>query len=275
MNQSLIIYSDSKQEKRVISAGYCRFEGREEDEYSSTSINDFRMIYLERGSIRFQKDGNTVGTAEAGDMILLTPNSRSETLCTANCRDVWISFSGFEDVLCELSLSTEGITVSRVKKYRELIYSYSNEIISELQMKETGYHVAAIAKLYEIMIIFSRELGSKEQSDSTGIKKLSPALRLMITDYTNTLTMDSYARECNMSKSSFLHTFSKVMGTTPIKYINSIKLKNSEPMLCETDMPISEIAQALGFSSSQYYSNTFKKYYGIKPTEYRNKSKNS
>ena len=63
------------------------------------------------------------------------------------------------------------------------------------------------------------------------------------------------------------------MGVSPIHYINSLRLNKAKKMLEETNTPISQIMEAIGFYDSAYFSKTFKEYYGCSPKEYRDGSK--
>lgn len=44
----------------------------------------------------------------------------------------------------------------------------------------------------------------------------------------------------------------------------------AKDMLKNSDKNVSEIAEALGFADSRYFSKLFKKEVGVKPTDYRN-----
>ena len=55
------------------------------------------------------------------------------------------------------------------------------------------------------------------------------------------------------------------------KSTNSLKLKKSQALICESKYTISEIASMLGFSSIHYFSRKFKSEFGISPSEYANK----
>jgi transcriptional regulator GlxA family with amidase domain len=44
-------------------------------------------------------------------------------------------------------------------------------------------------------------------------------------------------------------------------------------LLVTTDMPVNEIARAVGFSDARYFSRVFGQAEGVTPTEYRNRSR--
>ena len=53
--------------------------------------------------------------------------------------------------------------------------------------------------------------------------------------------------------------------------INEVRLQNAKRLLRSTGMSITEIAYAVGFSDSNYFSSVFKKHTGMTPGEYRSK----
>ena len=56
-------------------------------------------------------------------------------------------------------------------------------------------------------------------------------------------------------------------------YQTTLKLKEVERQLVETDLQISDIAMACGFNNLTSLSRSFKKQYGCSPSQYRNRIK--
>jgi AraC-like DNA-binding protein len=59
-------------------------------------------------------------------------------------------------------------------------------------------------------------------------------------------------------------------GFAPADLIEEIRLNKSVELIKNTDRNISEIAFAVGFKDSGYYTRSFRKKYHKTPTEYRN-----
>ena len=273
MDKTLFVTAEPSGNDSVIGAGYCLFDGDSAEEYTSRASLDRRLIYVKRGVLRILKKGASIVTARAPALVLLSPGSRDSISCSADCQDYWVSFEGFFDTLSELLIDSPEALIKDVTDKDDMLTPCFEDIIAELQLGEHGFGVSARAKLLRLLLFFSRgTFGAVVSADSLK-KKILPALVTMNSEFSITYPMDYYAKKCNMSKSSFLHSFSKIMQTTPIKYLNGIKLKNSIPLLVETELPISRIAQLLGFSSSQYFSNIFTAHYGVSPREYRIRGK--
>lgn len=74
-----------------------------------------------------------------------------------------------------------------------------------------------------------------------------------------------------LSGSGLIAHFKRYVGITPMEYLSTLRLKRAESLLCRTEQPIAQIAAQCGFESPYYFSNSFKKYYGLSPRNYRQK----
>uniref|UniRef100_UPI001FA6E613 helix-turn-helix transcriptional regulator n=1 Tax=Mediterraneibacter glycyrrhizinilyticus TaxID=342942 RepID=UPI001FA6E613 len=63
--------------------------------------------------------------------------------------------------------------------------------------------------------------------------------------------------------------FSKSYGVAPINYLLDRRILNSKELLKNTDYSITHIAHMTGFSSANYFSQSFKKHTGITAAAYR------
>ena len=84
------------------------------------------------------------------------------------------------------------------------------------------------------------------------------------------LSIEELAFLTGQSLSSFKRKFTTIFGTSPVKYINARRLDQAQTMLASSDLSISEIAFSCGFNDIGYFSKTFKAYYKISPSEFRN-----
>lgn len=75
-----------------------------------------------------------------------------------------------------------------------------------------------------------------------------------------------------LSVSYFQRKFKLQTGLSPYDYLIRKKIDAARQLLLHTDTSITQIACALGFSSSQHFANTFKQYEGKTPTQFRKAS---
>ena len=77
-----------------------------------------------------------------------------------------------------------------------------------------------------------------------------------------------------MNKYYMAHSFAKYTGFSPIQYLNRRRLEAACQLLRDTDLSVSDIAGSTGFSSQSYFTQAFRKFYGITPVKYRQDHEN-
>ena len=63
--------------------------------------------------------------------------------------------------------------------------------------------------------------------------------------------------------------FKQYLNMSPIDYLNSFRLEKGMELLRQTDLSITEISSACGFSSPSYFAERFLMAKGCTPTQYR------
>ena len=106
----------------------------------------------------------------------------------------------------------------------------------------------------------------KYRRDELRIKK---ALSYIEQNYDSGITIESIAESANISVSSCLRLFQRVLGTTPVRYLVKTRVQKAAEALKRGDgKTISEIAYACGFSDASYFNRCFRKEYGKTPSEF-------
>jgi len=76
------------------------------------------------------------------------------------------------------------------------------------------------------------------------------------------------------SREHTLREFKKYYGTTPVDYVNSLKLNFAQNLLLTSNMSVLEVALESGFSNLSWFNEIFRRTYGTTPYQYRiNKTK--
>lgn len=84
------------------------------------------------------------------------------------------------------------------------------------------------------------------------------------------ITISKVCKHIHISIPHFSSLFKKETGTTFMNYLLQIRMESAKELLRTTDMKTFEIAAKVGYSEPNYFSYSFKKSFGISPTEFRN-----
>ncbi|PFM60203.1 AraC family transcriptional regulator [Bacillus cereus] len=91
--------------------------------------------------------------------------------------------------------------------------------------------------------------------------------------YFDALTLDLLAEMCHGSPYHLQRTFKKIVGISPIEYIQQFRITKATEYLSHTNKSIMEISTAVGIENPEYFATLFKKKTGFTPTEYRKKNR--
>ena len=111
----------------------------------------------------------------------------------------------------------------------------------------------------------------------TGLR-ISDALALKWEDYDEQLQEFAYTAKktgVHFDKSYLTARFRDSLGTSPMRYVNHMRMERAKSLLATTDDSITQVAKAVGFSSIHYFSRYFKEKEGITPIEYREQRQSS
>lgn len=152
------------------------------------------------------------------------------------------------------------------------IFSYLRSILWEMELKQAGYEdiCQAFMEILIIRLLRNSDLAVPVKTQTMTTNRQCAAVRRYIDlHFKEPLTLDQLARETHMNKYYLAHTFKQEYGVPPINYMISRRIEESKHLLTETDFSISLIAQVLGFSSSSYFSQVFRRSQAMTPLAYR------
>jgi AraC family transcriptional regulator, arabinose operon regulatory protein len=78
------------------------------------------------------------------------------------------------------------------------------------------------------------------------------------------------AQLCRLSEPHFFRKFKQATGSTPIDWLRRERINHARRRLLESNDPIQQIAEQVGYNDPFFFSRDFKRYNGVAPTYYRN-----
>lgn len=87
--------------------------------------------------------------------------------------------------------------------------------------------------------------------------------------YRDPLDVPTLAGAAHLSPAHFTREFRRVFGETPHQYLLTRRLERAAAMLRNTDHSVAEICFDVGLASVGSLTTSFRRAYGLTPTEYR------
>lgn len=158
-------------------------------------------------------------------------------------------------------------------KHYDLLLETIKDIFSESYSKRDGYKLAVKASLIKLTVLLQRCFSFDHNSGSKHMEKntylLLPVFEYMKENYEKKIKLKELADIVSMSTSNFSLVFKESVGSTPIEYLNKIRIVKASQLLLQTNDKIVDIACNCGFLSLPHFINTFKRYTGKLPRDFR------
>ena len=123
-----------------------------------------------------------------------------------------------------------------------------------------------------IMKLLTR-LCRTEMQDPAAPDEVRTVKRFIDNNYQRDLSMDDIAACVFRSNSHVQKQFRQVYGMTPYAYYMDLKIRYAKSLLLRTNLPVSQIADRLGYKSDRYFSVRFRQQVGMTATQFRRQGK--
>lgn len=249
--------------------------------YPSHWHPDMELSLLFEGEMEVQKDGKCIKYRE-GDVCLL--NSREIHSIIPNMENVKKKYQGItilirSDFLHSMIDDFDNIYF-RLEEIREkqeiaaLMYRifdlYSAQKHEGTNLQVLGYICEIINILCEKCMYRLEDIDIRQRRDWEKIRMI---IEYICNNYNMPLQQQEVAQMFYFSRGYFASFFKKYTGKTFKEYLTEIRMNEGESMLLGTSESIARIAQDTGFGDERRFIETFKRYYGMTPGNYRKKNK--
>jgi transcriptional regulator GlxA family with amidase domain len=108
--------------------------------------------------------------------------------------------------------------------------------------------------------------------DTRQLRLVNAAIREKIAE---PLSVSALSAVAGLSRSHFSHAFRTSVGRTPHAHIVRLRVEHAMKLMLETDVSMSEVALATGFSDQAHFSNQFRRMAGVTPTQWRRSNRHN
>ena len=233
--------------------------------------NSFEIYYLKEGHCNYFIDNRSYDT-RVGDIVLIPEgvihktnyDSTPHTRILVNCSSDYIPKS-------VLSIIPSMIYLYRnpeVTKEVDLIFQ---KIGDEYERNDAFRDEALKCLTFELFFLLARNLGKRTEV-SAGSLFIEETVKYIQKKFMTDISLSKIAKMHSVSPAHLSRTFKKETGFGFTEYVALVRLQKAEYMLKnEPGKSICEVAYACGFNDSNYFSDKFRKTYGVAPSKAKNK----
>ncbi|MGN0728955.1 metalloregulator ArsR/SmtB family transcription factor [Treponema sp.] len=113
------------------------------------------------------------------------------------------------------------------------------------------------------------KINASAQFRSDQIKIIRQVHDFLCENISRRFTIEDLSKKFGMNTTTLKTVFKDVYGTSLAFHIKEHRMKKAAELLAKTELSVSEIASAVGYESQGKFSATFKEFYKMIPTEYR------
>ena len=256
-----------------------RFHGRPDS-------HPFReLVYIDNGRITVESDHYT-GELCKDQVIIHKPNENHYLVCT-DAKPPNVVVIGFECDCPELDQFAYAPTtlsqsmrlqLSEIIKEGNTVFILPHNIPYQEDMKKRSSFpfgadqmIRLQLELLLIRLIRSKtpEMPVVSQGSGDAPTYLQDIRQYIDENFCQNIRLEDLCVLFTTNRTTLCNQFRDAYGVTIIDYINQLRIRKAKSLLREEKHNATQIAFELGFNSLHYFSQTFKKYEGITPTEYR------
>jgi AraC-like DNA-binding protein len=135
------------------------------------------------------------------------------------------------------------------------------------------YIKSALLELFAILLENAQAIQSGQPTQQLQLIRL--AIEFLTQHYSNPrLTLNDISEAIHLSDDYFGLIFRQHVGTTPMRYLRTVRMEQSKLLLTQTQLSIGEIAARVGFEDPLHFSRVFHQYATLPPRLYRQKNNN-
>jgi DNA-binding response OmpR family regulator len=122
----------------------------------------------------------------------------------------------------------------------------------------------------QVKQLYPRDIATN-QSDAKFIRRVIDLVEENMADWD--FDLETMARKLAVSRRQLFRKLRAAAGCSPNVFIRTLRLRRAAQLLTESQMTVTEITYAVGFSDLKHFRTIFREYYGVTPGEYLKHSK--
>lgn len=236
----------------------------------------YELEYILSGIGIYEMNGEKIRFS-AGSVFVMTPVDIHAVKVYGEITVINIMFSERwldESIIFSLIHAKGGVAVKLPALRRECFVNLCRNIITECQ-KDALFRERALKNMLECAIITVLRETDAIETKHPGLSDMQRAILYIQNNFRKSITLADVAAQACLSRTYFSEKFHDYVGMPYQKYLISLRCTYAQRLLTYTDIAVTEICHASGFSSLSHFQRTFKSLYGVSPGGWRKSARNN
>lgn len=113
---------------------------------------------------------------------------------------------------------------------------------------------------------------ARDKIRASEAKNTYPVLSYLRTHFSEPITLAKTAELFGMEPSQFSKKFKQEQGINFHEFLTQYRLGKALKLLTQVDINVTDVAIAVGFNDPSHFTRIFRRYVGVSPTQYRQRS---
>jgi transcriptional regulator GlxA family with amidase domain len=187
----------------------------------------------------------------------------------------WNSTSRLGEMFPQIKVDANRIYIKDGPIYTTAGVTASLDLTLALVEEDHGRGMAL--RVAKELILFLKRPGGQAQFSMHLAAQISDCSALgdlrawIVTNLSRELSVDSMAKQIDMSTRNFARIFKRETGMTPGEYVEMARIEEARRLLEDGDTHLKQVAQVCGFGDRGSLRRAFLRRFNITPVEYRNR----
>lgn len=224
---------------------------------------DYYFLYMADGALEFEID-SLRSTLRAGDLVIIPPRTPySYSLREGKMAYYWVHFTGAQ---CASLLETCALPVCTIlhpgpdPQAQELLGALHRSFF----LRAACFEAESCGLLSVLLSRLSRLLSSQASPP-----RLQSSLEYIHRHYAEPLSVQALAAMEFLSPSRYTALFRRLTQVSPQQYLIALRMQSARELIRNTDMPVKQVAAAVGYQDQLYFSRLYRRTFGLSPSQER------